>query len=62
MSRGCLHLAMLWESAWREGGGDQIPGGQLIAIDRDALMALYTDQSFIRSYYLPELALQGVLT
>lgn len=50
---GCVTLAGLWSSAWKEAGADAPPAS---ARDRDALAALCHDPDFARSCYLPELA------
>jgi hypothetical protein len=51
MAAGCLRLAQLWESAWREGDGDsQIT--RYDAIDEDTLAALYRNPDFLHSYTL----------
>jgi hypothetical protein len=61
MADGSLHLAMLWESAWREGGGENIPSNQLAAANRRQLKQLYSDKEFLRSYTLDELEQQGII-
>ena len=40
---------MLWDSAWAEGGGAQIPASALVAIPRPTLQAIYEDQAFVPS-------------
>ena len=51
MAAGCLRLAQLWESAWKEGDGDsQIT--RYDAIDEETLAGLYRNPDFLRSYTL----------
>jgi hypothetical protein len=52
---GCRVLAMLWESAWLEGGGQAIHG-LLEAVPANELIALYSDQLFVPSLPLDEVA------
>lgn len=47
---GCFKMAVLWESAWKEGGGDNIPEDKLIEIDQDSLMELYKNYYFVQSF------------
>lgn len=61
MARPCLHLAMLWESAWAEGGGNKIAAASLSAPSPTKLKKLYLNTAFIKSYTLPELEVQKVL-
>lgn len=61
MSEGCLRLAALWSSAWKEGGGSAIPAGEVGAVDKDVLMDLYNDkQNFLPAHSLQELPDHGV--
>ena len=46
---GCRTLAMLWESAWVNGGGDDIPDSKLKAISKKTLQKIYEDQDFLPS-------------
>ncbi|MCG6859030.1 MAG: hypothetical protein LJE67_13300 [Salaquimonas sp.] len=45
MALGARTLAMIWDSAWKAGGGSGNPG----SIDRDILRGFYEDPNFIRS-------------
>jgi hypothetical protein len=54
---GCRVLAMLWESAWREGNGPAISTTRIRAVAETRLMALYSDQHFLPSRSLDDLAL-----
>jgi hypothetical protein len=53
---GCRVLAMLWESAWREGNGQVIDDDLLEAVPTNELIALYSDQLFVPSLPLDEVA------
>lgn len=49
MADGCRTLAMLWESAWTEGNGDQIPTTQLTMKTKTRLREIYEDRDFVPS-------------
>jgi hypothetical protein len=49
MQGGCKTLAMLWDSAWEEGGGDAVPKAKLGAVSTQALRQRYEDQAFLES-------------
>jgi hypothetical protein len=53
---GCRVLAMLWESAWHEGSGQVIDDDLLGAVPASELIALYSDQLFVPSLPLDEVA------
>jgi hypothetical protein len=53
---GCRVLAMLWESAWSEGNGQVIDDDLLDAVPAKELMAFYSDQLFVPSLPLDEVA------
>ena len=53
---GCRVLAMLWESAWSEGNGQDIDDDLLAAVPAKELMAFYSDQLFVPSLPLDEVA------
>lgn len=59
INNGCLTMATIWQSAWIEGGGNQIPKKELVAIDQDRLIELYEDKSFVPSFPLDKLILKG---
>jgi hypothetical protein len=59
MARGALCLAMLWESAWKEGGGTKLAASRLGAVDPGELLALYNAPTFIPSSWLRDLVLEG---
>ena len=50
-----LYLAEIWESAWLEGGGDQIALSTLKAIHKGTLMSLYRILSFLESNWLEDM-------
>lgn len=58
MADGCLRLAALWASAWKEGDGNKIPASKLSPVSRDELKALYLDPDFLPAFRLtdPEFA------
>lgn len=58
--RGSLNLAMLWESAWKQGNGDKIASSKLAAIPTGALMNLYNDDNFVKSMWLDEMVQAGL--
>src|SRR5262249_32611388 len=49
MSDGCRCLAMLWESAWTEGGGEKAAEGTETAFDGERLAGIDQDKSFLGS-------------
>jgi hypothetical protein len=53
---GCRVLAMLWESAWLEGNGQAIDDDLLETVPANELVALYSDQLFVPSLPLDEVA------
>jgi hypothetical protein len=67
MADGAITLAMLWESAWKEGGGDNIAAAKLKPISHAALIKLYDTQAhqdekeFLPSYYLKDFISNNVL-
>jgi hypothetical protein len=53
---GCRTLAMIWESAWKEGGGDAVPKGKIKAYGEQELQELYEDKDFVPSVPLDDIA------
>lgn len=49
---GCICMADIWASAWKEGNGQSIPQSQLVAIDQGKLAALYRQANFYPSMEL----------
>jgi hypothetical protein len=54
LGAGALLLADLWDSAWKEGGGDKKIRSSA-AIPAARLAAIYQNRSFLRSYTLPSI-------
>lgn len=52
---GSRVLAMLWESAWKEGNGDAIDDDELRTVSASRLKALYSRQNFVESLPLDEI-------
>jgi hypothetical protein len=59
---GCLRLAALWASAWKEGGGEHVPDAKLAAVDKGTLSKLYRDKTFVPSLTLADLEASGLLS
>ncbi len=57
MQDGARTLARIWEAAWRAGGGETNPASG--AFPQDALRNLYSDSSFLPSYKLQDITLDG---
>ena len=55
MVDGCRVLAMLWDSAWAEGGGAAIPVTALKMFQRGTLQTIYEDQNFVPSLALDDI-------
>lgn len=55
MADGCRSLALLWESAWKEGGGDRTISDVSASRPED-LKALYIKKNFLPSFLLTEIA------
>ena len=60
MAEGAKELARLWDSAWREGGGDAIGGARLVAQSKSQLKRRYERKTFIESLTLREMADAGI--
>ncbi len=57
MSDSCRCLALLWDSAWSEGGGDKLDlDSRTLEIPQDYLKDLYLNKSFLPDHSLRELA------
>ena len=54
IASGCLRLASFWESAWKEGHGNEIDPSTLITIPPKKLQKLYQDPKFLKSVALDE--------
>ena len=51
---GSHTMAVLWQSAWKAGGGDKIALSKLKALDQTALQAKYKDNNFVPSYTMDQ--------
>ena len=58
--KGCQNLAMLWESAWKEGGGSKIAQSKLVAIETETLSALYNDRKVATAMWLDDMVDAGI--
>jgi len=54
IASGSNAMAVLWQSAWIEGGGPDIPPGKYAAITTDDLQALYEDFHFVQSFNITD--------
>jgi hypothetical protein len=52
IAAGSHAMAVLWQSAWKHGGGDNLPAAKLGAIPKPRLQELYLDKNFVRSIRL----------
>ncbi|MCP4203925.1 MAG: hypothetical protein GY769_18565 [bacterium] len=52
---GAFYLAEIWESAWLEGGGNQVAQAELKRISKTRLMSLYKRKTFLESKWLEEM-------
>ncbi|MEZ5330879.1 MAG: S1/P1 Nuclease [Thermoanaerobaculia bacterium] len=59
MVEGILYLAEIWESAWIEGGGAQVPVSLLLEQDRDALRRLYLTKTWVESHWLDDMTFEA---
>ncbi len=55
IANGCRCMAEIWESAWDEGGGPNIPHSKLKAVSKDLLASIYRPQSFLPSRALKDM-------
>jgi hypothetical protein len=53
---GCRTLAMIWDSAWKEGGGANISSTKLVARDPNDMSGHYSKPDFLTSVPLDEIA------
>jgi hypothetical protein len=52
IAAGSHALAVLWQSAWKHGNGDELPSSQLVKIPEETLQGLYERKSFVPSFRL----------
>jgi hypothetical protein len=55
MALGARYLAMIWDSAWEQGGGDTNRQSELGLRNRDNLKSFYEDPKFVQSYTIDEI-------
>jgi hypothetical protein len=55
MTDGARVLARIWEGAWNEGNGNNIPNSDLGPIDPDILRGHYEDENFVESLDLDQI-------
>jgi hypothetical protein len=56
VAAGSYTLAVLWQSAWKHGGGDNLPAAKLGKVPQTKLQALYNDREFVPSFKLSNTA------
>jgi hypothetical protein len=61
MAEGCVCLASLWASAWKEGNGNKIATTKLGLADWKELQKLYNTKSFVEAFRLKEAGFADVL-
>ena len=49
---GTLYLAEIWESAWLEGGGNNIAWARMGTVSKNKLRSIYRKKSFVKSKWL----------
>jgi hypothetical protein len=62
MADGCMRLASLWASAWKEGKGSKIASSKLGLVAREDLKALYNDKAFLPSFRLQDPKFEAALS
>ena len=55
IANGALTLAHIWQSAWLEGKGNQIPSSKLTTMATDTLRSLYLKKTFLESNWLKDM-------
>jgi hypothetical protein len=55
MADGIRTLAAIWQGAWRAGGGTHIASSKLALAETKALMDLYKDTAFVKSFTLADI-------
>jgi hypothetical protein len=56
IAAGSHAMAVLWESAWKHGGGDNLPKSALGEIPQPRLQDLYSRKTFVQSFRLSNVA------
>jgi hypothetical protein len=54
IASGAHAMAVLWQSAWEEGGGDKLTKAKLRKIPQARLQALYSKKTFVQSFRLSD--------
>lgn len=62
IAEGAKVMAIIWQSAWLAGNGNQIPANALKEITRQKLMGLYNKKTFAESFRLHDPKLKTQLT
>jgi hypothetical protein len=62
MAAGCLCLAKLWASAWKEGKGSAVAASKIKTVDRSDLKKLYNTTTFVEAFRLQDPKFKTVLT
>jgi len=55
VANGCLELATLWASAWKEGGGSAVSQQVIAPVSRTKLKTLYNTSNFLPALRLKEM-------
>jgi hypothetical protein len=58
--KGSQNLAILWESAWKEGNGSKVPNSKLVQVDTGTLKDLYNDRDFAKAMWLDDMVEAGI--
>jgi hypothetical protein len=61
LANGSLKMAIIWQSAWVEGKGENIPKNKIVEVDKQVLMDLYNDYEFVKSFKLSDSRFKNVL-
>ena len=54
IAAGSHAMAVLWESAWKHGGGDNLSNAELVEVPQAQLQALYNNKDFVPSFRLSD--------
>jgi len=55
VAESAMYLAEIWESAWLEGGGENIGWNHMVAVPHATLVKLYKSKTFLPSNYLEDM-------
>jgi hypothetical protein len=58
--KGSQNLAVLWESAGKEGNGSKVPNSKLVKVDTDTLKGFYNDREFAKAMWLDDMVEAGI--